>query len=537
MARVRFGSKPGVGAAFKMMLNDADDPWTTPSTDWQKFIFNSERATKMTYVFDVREINQDSVKWPKPTSSNTTFSYFDPPGTNGSTALEKIWTDNGANQCHVIFPEKLGFSYTPIIEGRNQTVSDSRFTAANSVYLQNDSLSGAQCGYVQGQVSYVSWFRDSTQTPLAGFETLSRRTFSLFGYYGNIQNTWLTFRFANQEGIYRDLFSVLELPAGNEPLPNYAGTPVAGQKSLRISPTMVRMAYPGHDINESSHDAFIFSKSRIPAKVIGSGQVQVNSGANVKILTKRPTTIATYVDFIVKRTTEAQFHHPPFLPSGTSTSNRLYINYVIEADGIRFYNTGDQHAVIRYMVVADDNSPNTTGGSKVMRQANDGTENYFQLKVPGSSDTAPNLNDIILDSRYPCIPIVDEGWLAAADFTESGDGFLGLSKKTVNFTNDGFMPFVKYMCTWNNGGIRAPFNRILRVFNTTRPGGAFWNGKPSGVSTNCRIFDNKLEFFHSSGNPNRLEINNAPTGTAADPIYAESLVGIRWYLFAIPLSL
>lgn len=547
MPLVRYGSQPGVGAVFKMMVDEADDPWTTPNSDWQKFIFNSEQATKMTYVYDIREISYSLTKWPRGGSDHSDAIYFDPPGTNDSTALEKIWTarddsstgPNGTDgmQAHVVFPEKLGFSYTPIVEVRDQTIADSRFVAANAMYTQNSSLSGAQAGYVQGRVSYLSWFRDSTTLFSWGSYPINRRTFSLYGYYANQEETNLTSMRRVLGESQRSLFSVLELPAGNEPIPSYAGTPVAGQQVLRISTSQVRMAYPGHDVDESGHDAFIFSESRIPAKVIGSGQTWVNTGANVKIFTKRPTTIGTYVDFIVKRPSEAQFHHPPYLPASTTTSNRLYINYVIEADGIRFYNTGDQQADIRYIVFADDNSPNTTGGSRVMRQANDGVEDYFQLKVPGSSDIAPNLNDIILDSRYPCIPIVDEGWIAAGDFSEAGDGFLGLYKKTVNFTNDGFMPFVKYMCTWSNGGIRAPYNRILRVFNTTRPGGAFWNNKPSGVSTNCRIFDNKLEFFHSSGNPNRLQIDNQPTGTEANPIYGETLVGIRWYLFAIPLSL
>ncbi|BBD37010.1 hypothetical protein Amn_18900 [Aminobacter sp. Y103A] len=547
MPLVRYGEKPGVGAAFKIMVDEADDPWTTSNADWQKFVFNSEQATKMAYVYDIREISYSLTKWPRGGADHTDAIYYEPSGTNESTALEKIWTvrDDSSTgpggtdgwQAHVIFPEKLGFSYTPIIEARDQTIADSRFLAANATYIPTNSLAGASCGFVQGQVSYTSWFRDNTELYLWGGYVINRRTFSLYGYFANPGQTNLSPVYRVTGEAQRSLVSVLELPAGNEPLPTYAGTPTAGQKSLMISTSQVRMAYPGHDINESSHEAFIFSESRIPAKVIGSGQTWVNTGANVKIFTKRPTTVGTYVDFIIKRPSEAQFHHPPYLPSGTSTSNRIYVNYVIEADGIRFYNTGDQQADIRYIVFADDDSPNTTGGSKVMRQANDGTVDYFQLKVPGSSDTAPNLNDIILDSRYPNIPIVDEGWLAASAFTETGDGFLGLYKKTVNFTNDGFMPFVKYMCTWNNGGIRAPFNRILRVFNTTRPGGAFWNNKPSGVSTNCRIFDNKLEFFHSSGNPNRLQIDNQLTGTEANPIYGETLVGIRWYLFAIPLSL
>lgn len=42
MTLVYIGPKPGVGQVMKVMKNDADNPLTTPNTDYHKFVFNSE---------------------------------------------------------------------------------------------------------------------------------------------------------------------------------------------------------------------------------------------------------------------------------------------------------------------------------------------------------------------------------------------------------------------------------------------------------------------------------------------------------------
>jgi hypothetical protein len=533
------GIKPGVGPVVKVMKDDNDDPLTTPSTDWQKYIFDSERAHKLGYVYDIREISYSLTKWPRPAADNSTAIYYEPSGTNNSTALEKIWTirNNGSfddgSQWHVIFPEKLGFSYTPIIEGRAQTVADSRFFGAVNSYSPSDSGGGGETGFVQGRMSFTAQFRDYAEVLHWSVEVLNRRTYSLYGY--SLDGQYVNNREISQNGVYRDLFSVLELPAGNQAMPAYSGTPVEGQKVLEISPTTVRMAYPGHDVAESAHEAFIFNESRIPAKLIGAGEVQVNSGANVKVLTKRPTTLGTYMDYMVRRTGDAM-HHPAYLPSGTAKTLKIQMQYVIEADGVRIYNTGNPDIVVRYMILADDDSAPTTGGSKVFHKGNDGSVDFIQLKLPVSSDSAPGLNEIILDTRLPYVPIVDEGWLATAAFTETTDNLiLGTAKKTINFTNDGFLPFVKYMATWSDGSIMAPVNRILRSFNLDQA--PKWDNSVAGATTNCRVSSNKLEFYHASGQPWRTEVKSNAFGTYADPVYGPSLVGIRWYLFAIPLSL
>lgn len=537
MTRWFMGSIDGVGAVLRVMKNDADDPLTTPSTDWQKFIFDNLRAHKLGYVYDVRDISYSLTNWPRP-GANGTATYYEPPGTSNSTCLEKIMTVRSSTplfdgqQWHLLFPDALGFSYTPIIEGRRQTISSGRFTGVSNAYSPSDSGGGGETGFVQGRMSYTAHTRTTFNV---GADVYTRRGMSLYGFGGLTTGEYAGGEIQTTGSQSRDLFSILELPAGNEAMPAYAGTPVEGQKVLQLSPTTVRMAYPGRDVAESAHEAFIFNESRIPAKLIGSGEVTVNSGANVKVFTKRPTTLSTYMDYMVRRTSDAM-HHPPFLPTGTAKALKIQMQYVIESDGVRIYNTGDPNIVVRYMILADDDSAPTSGGSKIFHKDNDGTVDLIQIKRPGSSDTAPGLNDIILDTRLPYVPIVNEGWLAASAFTESTDNpTLGTAKKTINFTNDGFLPFVKYMVTWSDGSVMAPVNRILRSFNLDQT--PKWDGNVAGATTNCRVSSNKLEFYHASGQPWYTEVKSGAFGTYADPKYGPSLTGIRWYLFAIPLSL
>lgn len=533
MARMRIGRKPGVGSVLKIMKNNTDDPWTTPSADWQKFIFDSERAHKLGYVKNISAFVTSFSLYPAPGSNGQTNRHNLPSGSSYANAKQTVWTYKGSSYNVIstsIWMDNTGFSYTPLIEMR--WPRNGRFYALEASFNTTDSSGSSKTGYMQGGLSYKSEYRN--YGVLFDSSTVSRRMWSLLGFYGVTRHT-ITYLRSVDYWAATFTISTLELPADSSPMPNYASEPQPGQKMLKISPQIVRMAYPGHDINETNDEAFIFNESRIPAKIIGAGEVQVNSGANVKVFTKRPTTPTTYMDFMVRRTGDAMCH-PPFLPTGTSDTYKVNMEYTIEADGVRIYNTGDPHIVVRYMILADDDSPPTTGGRKVLVKGNDGTQDFIQLKRPGSSDTSPNISDIMLDTRLPYVPIVDEGWLARGDFNEGSDSaILGYYKKTINFENDGtWMPFVKYMASWADGSISAPVNRIIRSWNIDQ--NPVYNNVQSGASTNCRVSKNKLEFYHTSGSPWHCTIKSGAFGTYCEPVYGPALTGIRWYLFAIPNS-
>lgn len=255
------------------------------------------------------------------------------------------------------------------------------------------------------------------------------------------------------------------------------------------------------------------------------------------MFTKRPTTRSTYMDFIISESGQPLMHPPP-LAYLAPREQRLEMKYNVEADGVRIHNVGDRSFYVRYMILADDNSPNTTGGSKVLQEGVEAGVPFIQLKVPGSSDVAPNLNDIILDTRLPYLPLVAEGWLGAGDFNEAGETGLGTQKKTVWFANDGtWRPFVKYTVTFDDGSVSQPINRVLRVYGVGGTAAAQRNGMVSGISTTCRINTGSAEFFHARGNPFYLTLTSGVTQPTINDIYQPAMAGIRYYIFAIPNSL
>ncbi len=535
------GIKPGVGPVLKVLSDDTADPLTVPVAD----IFDSEQATRIGYVYDIADTSYSLTRWPKPNSNKSTAVHYGPPGTDDTTALEKVWTyrDDGdwqdGMQWHVIFPEQYGLSFTPWVETRVRE-ANGRFVGPSTRFNTTDSLGSARTGQIVGGSTATSSYADSARVLTGGIVTVGRKHYSVFGhgYVVSDANT-INVNYVYPQTSQR-LTSVLELPAENQPFPTYASAPVDGQLVLELTNKVARMAYPGHDVNETSHEAFIFSESRIPAKIIGAGEVTVGAGGNAKVFTKRATTPETYMDWMIRRTADAFWCNPPYMPPTlfSSDGQGISIDYEVEADGVRIYNTGNADVVVRYMICADDASGPTSGGAKVLHDGNDGTQDFIQIKRPGSSDTNPNLNEIILDTRYPYVPIVQEGWVAAEEFTEGSDNrSFGAYRKTVNFINTGYMPFVKIMTRWSNGQTRSPINKQLRVSGVSGSEAAILNGQAAGDCTFCVVGDNFLRLYQSNGEPVRLELKQETFGPGIVKRWGPSLVGVRYYVFAIPYSL
>lgn len=542
MTRWFMGSKGGSHPMLRVMKDDADDPVTTPSTDWQKFIFDSTRAHKIGYIPDIFDTSYDIVRYPNSGPSGGVATYYEPVGSSEGSAREKVWTYRAGNpsstinaaQSRVIFPEKLGLSFEPLMELRSQRRSDGRATGCSSGYYRYRSRYGGEFGNVRGFGAYTSTYANGGRLWVTPVD-VSRRFYSPYGLQGTDVNGVPLINYSMSTGSsHFRLTTAFELPSGDQPMPTYASTPVPGQRVLRFSPEGVGMAYPGHDVNEPGYEAHIFNGSRVPAKVIGTGEIWVGSGANVKVFTKRSTTQSTYLDFMLRRSDQAQFSHPPIIATGTAQTDKLEMEYAIEADGVRIFNIGTMAFYCRYIVFADDNSAPTSGGLKVFNKGNDGAQDFIQLKLPGSSDTNPGLNETILDLRLPFVPIVDEGWIPASAFTESGHLSYGIRRKTIYFTNNGFIPFVKYLVSWGNGVISHPVTNIIRTWDLGFPN---YDKTIGGDSTSCVIFNDRLDFYNSSGNPVRIDVDEGVTGPKANPEYGPGISGIRWYLFAIPNSL
>jgi hypothetical protein len=215
----------------------------------------------------------------------------------------------------------------------------------------------------------------------------------------------------------------------------------------------------------------------------------------------------------------------------------------VSGSTITITNTSDYEITIRYAVCSADKSGFTSGGSKILLRDNDGAQDYVQIKRPGSSDTSPSLNDIMIDTRLSYLPILDEGYLTYPDdFTAltGGDRYKGNMVASVSFENpDGILPFVK--C----GVVFAGDDSLeLKLGNNTNPlhpitywgshkigYGGSWDNRCEGTSTWAEIVsDTSVNFYASGTNP--FFYSGGSTAS-----FGSDVVGLRYYIFGIPSDL
>ena len=517
-----YGIKPGGVPALKITKADltADQIIALPTTSYEAFLFDSEQA-KLGYVYDIVQKTFGQFTWTPVKSSNPEYQFqalatewvqarLAKGGNFGNNIQETHWVNIAA-----AFPQ---LPFTPIVEVRQQAFG-ARLKGPWSTYISLGSGgagSFAEIGEIRGNVGFDGGTTGSfNYIGNDGFGYIQQAETYTFGLGDNSTSNFPQ----------RCIISAWELPGKNQPLPSYAAAPVAGHLALRLSPTMVRLAYSGHQVTESV--PHIFSEARIPAKVLAAGEVTIAAGSSATVSTRLPTTPATYVDYHARKSTEAMFH-PPLLP-GSARSDSIDIQFEILSAGVTIYNLSTYTMVVRYLVLADDDSAQSSGGSLWQRRANDGVSDYWQLKVPGSSDAAPKLNDIIVDTRLAYLPLVADGYLSAAtDFVQADYQWLGEAMRTINFVNNGFRPFVKYATVFSDH-YAIPRNRLFKEYFTSTS----WGNRCAGDSVNCIVGDTSLTFYMATGNPTDMRLNSSGLTVT----HGQKPIGIRWYLFAIPTSL
>lgn len=525
MSRLFVGHKPGVGGVVKVMRNNADDPLATPNTAYEKFLFNSE-VQDLGYVRDIFTAPYDPVRYPSGGSGNTYTVYFEPAGSSGANAqiYTEVWrlsnNDRWQRNYYVLNRIYADMDFAPFMEGRLRNRGTNTFQGPTVKYVQMDTgANGREVGHHQGT---------------SGFFGTYVKSFSMYGGFQQPDITYTPGGWSFHSRVTRDdnldaVIGVWELPIENVPLAPPVGTPVAGQKNVLFSPSVARIARPGFDVGTATGRRLILDSTRIPAKVIAAGEVTIPANSTATVTSRFPLTPETYLDFHVCRVGELMCQ-PAFLPSGTAKEKQINFSYTMNASSVTLTNAGDDALIVRYMLLADDASDPSTGGSRVMFRGNDGVQDFVQIKRPGSSDTGPRLNDIMLDTRLASLQLVAEGYLAAAAFTETPTSVAyGTQAKTISFANNGFKPFVKYTVVFPNE-IRQPVTRLLRSFLVSGP-----NNVQANIGTVAIVNNTSVKFHMAPGNPTSLTLNASDQVesryTDPDPI------GIRYFIFAIPTSL
>ena len=548
MTRTFIGHKSGVGGVVKIMADSADDPLTTPNTDYAKFLFNSETG-KLGYVFEtytkVADGTRNANRQPTPTYLIEGASFAT---AKQVLAVYDTSSSSTGQEYHMInLTQKHGFTLPPIFEVRTKT-SAGRFTKAYTTFSE-------QSGYDSGDFYYYGFLnydhcggivQELQEYTIGAYDIQHGYLFPAYRRLNQENQTLAetnTGRPGNKIGATGDrwgifdigynftgtaICSIWDLPGDSTALEAPA-TYSAGQKMVSISQTEVKVAMPGYDVATATRRQKIIDSDRVPAKIIACGEVFVAASGNTTVSTPTgfPLTGNIYVDYIAWENSSPVYI--PFYKQVTSGWNtaQLSIEYEIGTNSVTFYNPRTTGLNVRYMVMADDDAAPSTGSGKVIETKPD----FTRILKPGADDTNPAWSDILLDSRLPYVPILAEGYEAVSGFVTNSTNvaFLGNKKKTVSFSNGGLTPFPKVYVKHSNGLWTSPIVR-LSVSNEN----VGQNVKVLKQSAFCALTSTDIT-FHC--NPSGLADFQFSTTSHGWVSFTDGTtpVGFRYYIFGLDI--
>lgn len=545
MTQLFIGVKPGVGPVVKILKYDDDDPLTLANGAYDRYFFNSE-TQQLSYVGNAK-------LWERQPSLATGVYHID--GDINTFKYVMVISNTPSANIYSTFPNGnlrniYGGGFVGIPEVRVKQ-TNGRFPAGKRTLRWFIDTASQERGIV------TSYQFPAAVGKVNSFQTISPGVAEEEAWHRGIYATYMQTRgfkvgdwistygsgYGNGVGSYGrnkptgttsgDALSFTtifwDLPANSDPMPTY--TTVPGKETLVISPDKIIMSRPGFSVDESvGTTQRIFDSTINPSMCIMHGETGViGAGASLYIPSPHGLILSdnTVVDMMVRGSGQPQYI-PPFVPSGYMRNSWLDFSYKVHPDSIQIFNDGSEAIVVRYLVFDADMNPPSIGGNQVMFRGNDGDQDYVQIKRPGTSDPASRVNDIILDTRFPMLQIVKEGFIPLSSFSTTGiESALsfGNVQHTVEFENTGFMPFVKFTAVFPNVCLSPVMSQ---AYNYTSGGGPVW-GPPSNQSSLCRLTENSAKFWLSPGNWSAMHYlapYNYQYGTP-DPI------GIRYYIFAI----
>jgi hypothetical protein len=290
---------------------------------------------------------------------------------------------------------------------------------------------------------------------------------------------------------------IWNLPADNSPIPD--STPVApapGQRMVEITKDFCRVAKPGFDVRTATPTQFAFDSSRRPASVLKGGDEYLPAGTTAFEL-GFPVTANMVCDMIL--------YDDVIVFPMSQYGRSLIAEYWFSGTKLFAYNAAGIPCRIRFLVMAFDSTPPTAGANKVFRQFKDGAEDVVQFLRPGAAAN-PSFADIVIDSRWPALQILAEGYQTIAgqpNYTPPNSVNPGQSF-TVNFNNFGLFPFVKYTTLHIQGenglSVKPASTFITENYNNQLQ-------YHQGNSTYCVMSGSQATFWTFNGNPS-LERTN-----------------------------
>ena len=383
MSKTFIGLKPGVGPVLKVMENAADDPLTTPNSDFAKFRFNSENRD-YAYIKSIRRIDAGTPGWDgnKFFWENLSFGPF------GDFAA--AWAQQ--EQKHQFY---------------------------DVVFVSSSTGRQSDRGWYKYQTSparYRSKIQMEIDTGIA---------FSGSGVIFIHQSYFIDHR--NQRNIGYFLLVEWALPARVQTRPRAPiGIVNSGARVLELSTTRASLAAPGYDVRTATPDQMIFSELRTPIGCIASG-VTTLSGTSGSVAVQTIPGANYFVD--LQWNTPGETRSYPFF---LAQSDDIQMECIVSGGSLQFF-CEEPNATVTYHVYAfGDGTPNLSAPLRVRATPE-------AVSIWRGNESGPvNYRDIIFDSRfkYPTV-FSDQSWQdpAAANAIFPGVFF--------SFPNLGYIPIVK----------------------------------------------------------------------------------------------
>lgn len=561
MTRLFIGHKAGVGAVVKVMQNDADDPLTTPNTDWHKFRFNSE-IQSIAYSYERTDWDFVGADWwsacptglPSilPDVRPGPFAYW-PSGAVEADCLVAVEATHDSASAY----RRFGVVYaldrmtdlsvrTILLRAHDRSEWSSSWKTARQNYPGSSDARyfSHSLNDVPTTTRPVTTTTDTLDvgrvlrcgTPFSSWTTNGNvpRWYHALG--GSVGGAWVTsteFAIADMQ-VYgtakgaldytEDRIVFTELPIENDPYPATEGTFSADKLIVRINPGEVKIAKPGYDVDTATREQLLVSSDKVPMKVVAAGSFTLAAGATLSV----PTAYAISPRCVVETQVNVTGQTLLLPPYPDNNVDEIALEHRVVPGAIEFRNQSAVSLDCRFFVLADDVTPATTGSAKVLEKLPDGAT---VIRRPGAAGTVDR--DILIDTRATYLPVVAQGWVGVADITLASDVTrYGTHRYPVSFSNGGFKPLVM---------ARAKFEI------DAAPGYYVWSDffaknieyvSVMSSSTFLAKVTDTLVTFYVDRDSTRTEDEYNDSGYIYRMTPSQmTFIGFRYYIFACPASL
>ncbi|MFD1197367.1 hypothetical protein ACFQ3K_03365 [Brucella gallinifaecis] len=528
MSYLAIGHKPGVGPVVKVMRNNADDFRQVPSSNFGAYLFNSENQN-ISYMKEPGVFPIDGTRFP---FLHGEYGFYTVGG-NNSNAKQIVITQHtvgGGTVTYFLLDRMFPGDAPPIFEAKAKR-HDGRFLGP-SFSINSQYQIGMQYRTVIARMTDQSDGPfDSWQSRPPATQSVTNRIPSFYNYYGwcgRVTDS-LALRPEHDNSYWNTAsadiyYTFWDLPADQSPIPKPSAPVVAGQEVVRLDSNGLIIARPGFSVDNSSGRQRIIDSTRNPPFCIMADEISnIPAGGNYFVPAPYGVSLteSMFVD-IIAGIAGRDYVVPIFDRELHNTNQNVLVTYRLDTNGVTFFNESANIAVnIRYLVYCNDLMPPSSGGNQVMRRV----FNDIQIKKPGSSDTSPAFNDILLDTRFPATQILAEAFIPTDQFNESpANAMYGEVAKTIHFNGSGMLVFPKVVGVFPNV-LRQSYAALYKIPSGS---GAYGLSNQSVVSV---LGESSLKIHISPSQATGI-VWNGPNRWNYDDSFPGPL-GVRYYILGV----